>query len=91
MLAPHFIRIVLNGAPAEARGPAVGLAFTAIYLGDLLNPFVIHPLAVAIGLHHAFLLVGAIVAVTALQIIVPRRTGRLVEEPQAALVPTSRS
>jgi MFS family permease len=71
MLAPHFIRIVLGRAPAAARGRAVGLAFSAIYFGDFVNPFVVHPLAVAIGIHQAFMLIGGGVAVTALQIFLP--------------------
>jgi MFS family permease len=73
LLVPHFIRLVLNMAPPAARGRAVGLAFAFLYFGDLLNPLVVHPLAMAIGIHQAFQLLGAAVAVTALQILVPLR------------------
>ena len=68
---PHFGRLVLDRAPAAARGRAVGLNFSSIYFGDLMNPFIVRPLAGMIGIHRAFLIVGAIVAASALQIVAP--------------------
>ena len=73
-MIPHFARTVLNLAPPAARGRAVGLNFFFTYLGDFLNPVAVHPLALAIGIHRAFLLIGAITAATALQIVVPFRS-----------------
>jgi MFS family permease len=81
MMVPHFTRLVLDRAPAAARGRAVGLNYSALYLGDLLNPLLVHPLAVAIGIHRAFLLIGATVAATALRIVIPGRAGRPEAEP----------
>lgn len=81
MLAPHFIRIILQRAPAEARGRAVGLALSSIYLGDFVNPIVVHPLAVAIGLHDTFLLLGAIVLSSSLQVLLPRPARRAAISP----------
>ncbi|HLG89660.1 MAG TPA: MFS transporter [Alphaproteobacteria bacterium] len=78
-LNPHFGRFVLDRAPPAARGRAVGLYFSAIYLGDLMNPFVVRPIANLIGIHQAFLAFGAIIAVTALQIVVPGRPAPMKE------------
>lgn len=75
-MIPHFSRLILGRAPASARGRAVGLFYSAIYLGDLINPFVIRPIAMALGIHRTFLIVGGMVAVSALQIFVPRRATR---------------
>ena len=77
-LIPHFSRMILGRAPASARGRAVGLFFSAIYLGDLLNPFVIRPIVMSIGIHGAFLLVGSFVALSALQIVIPEGVFRKV-------------
>jgi dipeptide/tripeptide permease len=41
------------------RGPAIGLSYTARYLGDFFNPWIMLPLGRALGLHTAFLWVGA--------------------------------
>lgn len=72
-VAPHLSRLVLDRAPEAARGRAVGLNFSAIYFGDFINPFVVRPIAQAIGIHGAFILIGGTVALSALQILVPRR------------------
>jgi len=70
-MGPHFGRMVLDRAPAAARGRAVGLNFSAIYFGDLVNPFVVRPIAAALGIHRAFVIIGGIVVASALQIVVP--------------------
>ncbi|MDB5394292.1 MAG: major facilitator superfamily 1 [Rhodospirillales bacterium] len=75
-MIPHFSRLILGRTPASARGRAVGLFFSAIYLGDLINPFVVRPLAVGFGIHRTFLIIGGVVAVSALQIFVPKRRPR---------------
>ena len=72
-LIPHLSRTILARTPAAARGRAVGFFFFAIYLGDLINPIVIRPIALQLGLHRTFFIIGAIVAVSALQIVLPRR------------------
>jgi MFS family permease len=72
-MIPHFSRLILGRTPASARGRAVGLFFSAIYLGDLINPFVIRPIAIAFGIHRTFLIIGGVVAVSALQIFIPKR------------------
>lgn len=72
-MVPHFARLVLDRAPAAARGRAVGLNFSSIYFGDFINPFIVRPITAAVGIHGAFMIVGGIVAATALQIVVPRQ------------------
>jgi MFS family permease len=75
-LIPHLSRLILGRSPASARGRAVGLFYSAIYLGDLLNPFVVRPFALAFGIHRTFFLIGSVVAVSALQIFIPKRRPR---------------
>ena len=72
-LIPHLSRTILARTPASARGRAVGFFFFAIYLGDLMNPIVIRPISLQLGLHRTFFIMGGIVALSALQIVLPRR------------------
>jgi MFS family permease len=72
-MIPHFSRLILGRTPASARGRAVGLFFSAIYFGDLINPLIIRPISLQLGLHRTFFIIGGIVAVSALQIVLPRR------------------
>jgi MFS family permease len=51
--------IVARAAP-ELRGRAIGLSYTARYSGDFLNPLIVHPLGLALGLHNAFVVVGGL-------------------------------
>jgi 3-oxosteroid 1-dehydrogenase len=69
-VAPHLSRLVLDRAPEAARGRAVGLNFSAIYFGDFINPYVVRPLTIILGIHQAFILIGGAVALTGLQIFV---------------------
>jgi MFS family permease len=57
---------VLNRAPLEARGKALGFMVTAMYIGDFLNPWAATPLRLALGNHNAFLAVGAAILLAAL-------------------------
>ncbi|HLG89446.1 MAG TPA: MFS transporter [Alphaproteobacteria bacterium] len=51
--------IVARAAPA-IRARAIGASYTMRYVGDLANPFIIWPLAFAVGLHNAFVGVGVL-------------------------------
>ena len=42
------------------RSSAIGLSYTARYSGDFLNPLIVHPLGLALGLHTAFVVVGGL-------------------------------
>jgi MFS family permease len=72
-LIPHLARTILARTPPSARGRAVGFFYFAIYLGDLINPLVIRPISLQLGLHRTFFIMGSIVALSALQIVLPRR------------------
>ena len=60
LLNPQVNNMLLSRAGAEARGRAVGLGYTARYAGDFLNPVIVAPLAVAVGLHGAFVILGSV-------------------------------
>jgi MFS family permease len=71
IMTPFFVNIILNRAPDAARGMAIGLMFTMMYIGDFANPFVITPLRLEVGNHWVFALVGfGLFAVVALQALV---------------------
>jgi MFS family permease len=75
-LIPHFSRLILGRSPASARGRAVGLFYSAIYMGDFLNPFVVRPVVLTMGIHRTYFLIGGVVALSALQIFIRRRRPR---------------
>ena len=75
LLIPHFIRLVLGRVSASVRGSAIGFAFAAIYFGDLLNPFLIHPITLFVGIHQTFIAIGSLTLASALQIFIPRGAG----------------
>ena len=62
----YVTNLILNRASLEARGKALGLMVTAMYIGDFLNPWVATPLRLALGNHNAFTAVGAGILLTAL-------------------------
>jgi MFS family permease len=57
---PLISDIIVGRTAPEMRSRAIGASYTARYSGDFLNPLIVHPLGVALGLHNAFLLVGAL-------------------------------
>jgi MFS family permease len=59
LLNPQVNNMLLSRGAANARGRTVGLGYTARYTGDFLNPVIVGPIAVAVGLHYAFVIVGA--------------------------------
>jgi MFS family permease len=68
LMTPFFVNTILNRASEAARGMAIGLMYTMMYVGDFANPFVITPLRQQVGNHQVFAYVGvALFAVVALQ------------------------
>lgn len=59
LVVPHLMNRVLDEAPASGRGRAVGLLYTAQYLGSFLNPFLFALLIALWGIHAAMTLAGA--------------------------------
>jgi MFS family permease len=70
---PQVNNMLINAADPSVRGRALGLGYTARYLGNFLNPIMVHPLAVAFGIHTAFVAVGGILAVGVLLSTAQRR------------------
>ena len=50
----------------DKRGRVIGFSYTARYFGQFLNPVIVYPLSVQLGIHNAFLIVGAVMATGAL-------------------------
>jgi MFS family permease len=60
LAVPHFLNLVLDRAAVAVRSRALGLAYSAVFLGDFLNPFVIAPVSAWLGLAGAFQAVAAV-------------------------------
>lgn len=73
IMNPQVNNMLIAGAPQSARGRAVGLGYTARYLGNFLNPVLVHPLASMFGIHVAFVIVGALFLAGAVLDLVQRR------------------
>jgi MFS family permease len=52
--------LILRRVHEHARGPAIGLLLSAIFLGQFLNPWVVDPLRHAFGIQGAFVAVGVV-------------------------------
>lgn len=74
LLNPQANNMLITRAGPNARGRAAGLGYTARYTGDFVNPVIVAPLAIAVGLHWAFVIVGGAFVVAALLDAVRRRT-----------------
>lgn len=63
---PHFLNMVLDRAHEKVRSRALGLAYSSLFLGDLINPLVMAPVTYWLGIHGAFMAAGAVLACGAL-------------------------
>ena len=57
---PHNVHTVMGKVSANVRGRAIGLFLVTTALGAVLNPFIVAPLATALGLHGAFISAAAV-------------------------------
>jgi MFS family permease len=57
---PLISDVIVARTSPEMRSRAIGLSYTARYSGDFLNPLIVHPLGLALGLHTAFVAVGGL-------------------------------
>lgn len=73
MIAPHIESMLLGRALVSVRARAISLMFTTLYVADFLNPLIVTPLRGAIGLHAAFMAIGA--ALIALATVLAVRRG----------------
>jgi len=60
MLFAHLSSLILERAPLNVRGRAIGLFYTGSFLAAFINPLVVTPIRLAIGIHGAFLTVGIV-------------------------------
>lgn len=58
MFPAHMASTLVERASPPIRDKAIALMYSAIYLGDFLNPFLIEPLSIALTRHGAFRAVG---------------------------------
>jgi MFS family permease len=61
-LIPMIANLVVNKAPPAVRSRAVGFMYTAMYIGNFLNPLLMTPARQAIGNHAVFLICGLLLA-----------------------------
>jgi MFS family permease len=74
MSNPYFSAILIERAPVEARGRAIGMLFTIMFFGEFLNPFVVTPLASLFGIHGAFFAVGLMLTAGFIGVALYRKT-----------------
>lgn len=77
---PYFSALLLDKVPVNLRGRALGLMYTMIFAGEFLNPFVVMPLRMVLGIHAAFMLVGVFAAAAALYVALKNRRAALDRE-----------
>ncbi|OCC24387.1 hypothetical protein MB02_07340 [Croceicoccus estronivorus] len=58
LLFPFQSSMLLQHASAEARGAGAGLMVSAQFIADAINPLVLGPLILSIGLHETIVIVG---------------------------------
>jgi MFS family permease len=75
-VGPYLAGVLLERASEAVRGRAVGLMYTAIYLGDFANPLLVTPLRSLLGIHGAFIAVSAVLAVSAAYVAFRPSTSR---------------
>jgi len=73
MANPYFAAVLIDRAPVEARGRAIGLLYTTQFFGEFMNPFVVTPLAGLLGIHGAFFAVSALLIAGGLGVTLHRR------------------
>ncbi len=63
LMIPHFSAVTIERATVEARGRAVGLITSSIYIGQLSIPLVVEPLHAAFGMKNMFMVLALVLAV----------------------------
>lgn len=74
LLLPNMYLLVIERAAESARSRAIGLMYSAQFLGSFLNPIVFAPFMAWLGVHHAVVLCGALLSIAA--VVVGLRTRR---------------
>jgi MFS family permease len=73
MMIPHFSAVTIERATVEARGRAVGLITSSIFIGQVSIPLVVEPLRAALGMKNMFVALALVlVAASLLAAVVPQ-------------------
>jgi len=82
LVTPSHQSAILGVVPPSANAKAMGFALGAIFVGLMINPFIIKPLRDAMGFQSAFAAVGAAALVGCVAALLWRlRTGRRISVP----------
>ncbi len=58
-MAPLTQSSILNVVPASAHSRAMGISFACIFIGQFIQPFLLAPLRLTLGIQATFVWVGA--------------------------------
>ena len=73
MMIPHISAVTIERATVEARGRAVGLITSSIFIGQVSIPLVVEPLRAALGMKNMFVALALVlVAASLLAAVVPQ-------------------
>lgn len=72
-VTPILFSAVLARAPVHGRAIAMGIIYSAIYVGQFVNPALLTPVRLAFGIHATFIADGLLMMVIALLILVVLR------------------
>lgn len=75
LLVPHLPHLILERADESCRSRAVGIMYSALFLGSFLNPVVVAPIAARFSVHGALMLSGGLLACGALIVALRGRAG----------------
>ncbi len=73
-VGPYLGNLLLDRALPAVRGRAAGLLFSATFVGDFLNPIAVAPLRLTLGIHAAFVIIGALCLLGAALVRIRRKT-----------------
>jgi MFS family permease len=82
LAVPHVPGMVLTRVRGQARGRALGLMYSCLFLGSFSNPLFVAPLAALFGRHGALLVSAALLfAGSAWAVVAARESGRMSSQP----------
>ena len=71
---PFFASLILERAPIEIRGRALGFMYTVWFGGEFINPLIVTPLRMISSLHGAFVIIGSVLLLIAIIFALRRKT-----------------
>jgi MFS family permease len=77
LLLPHFLNLLLDRTPVATHAKVSGWVYSAHFLGIFMNSLVLAPINVWLGIEHALMLLGLILASVAVIVAVRPATRRL--------------